>query len=98
LHAALRSLTGDDEEFLRGVLGIPLVRASPHSHPSRTFPAENNYMSSEEFAVLDTQRDQHHQIGSVWVETRWGLAAVVIAACLVGLGGFYYFAACMTTK
>jgi hypothetical protein len=56
-------------------------------------------MASEELALSGAQQDDVEvHIPSVWVETRWGLAAVVLAACLVALGGFYYFAACMTTK
>lgn len=96
-RAALRSRTGDDGEFLRDVIVIPLVRTSLRSHSSRTFQAGNNYMSGEEIAVFSTQQDEQTD-ESVWVETGWGVAAVVIAAGLVALGGFYYFVACMTTK
>jgi hypothetical protein len=54
-------------------------------------------MTPEEFVVPGAEpEDMNGDFRSVWVETRWGLAAVVIAACLVALGAFYYVVACMT--
>jgi hypothetical protein len=54
-------------------------------------------MTPEEFVVPGAERDElHGDLRSVWVETSWGLAAVLLAACLVALGAFYYVIACMT--
>jgi len=54
-------------------------------------------MTPEEFIVPGAKPDDlDGDFRSVWVETRWGLAAVVLAACLVALGAFYYVVACMS--
>lgn len=54
-------------------------------------------MTPEEFVVPGAEpEDMDGDFRIVWVETRWGLAAVLTAACLVALGAFYYVVACMT--
>jgi hypothetical protein len=56
-------------------------------------------MTPEELVVPGAEHEEMNaDFHSVWVETRWGLAAVLIAACLVALGAFYYFVACMTVS
>ena len=56
-------------------------------------------MTPEEFVVPGADpEDLNADMRSVWVETSWGLAAVVAAAVLVALGAFYYFIACMRTS
>jgi hypothetical protein len=57
---------------------------------------ENKSMTPEEFMAPGAEPDRiDGDLSSVWVETRWGLAAVIIAACLVALGAFYYVVACL---
>jgi hypothetical protein len=56
-------------------------------------------MTPEEFVAPGAEPEQMNgDFRSVWVETRWGLAAVLLAACLVALGAFYYIVACMTVS
>jgi hypothetical protein len=55
-------------------------------------------MTPEELVVPGAESDSDSDLRSVWVETRWGVAAVVIAACLVALCAFYYFVACMSVN
>ncbi|HEU4655399.1 MAG TPA: hypothetical protein VFS47_15535 [Steroidobacteraceae bacterium] len=53
-------------------------------------------MTPEELVVPGAEPENvDDDLRSVWVETRWGLAAVLGAACLVALGAFYYFVECM---
>ena len=92
----MQSPYSDGGLFLRVVLGIPLVQNFLSSHAPPSFSTrENKSMTPEEFMAPGAEPDRiDGDLSSVWVETRWGLAAVIIAACLVALGAFYYVVAC----
>jgi hypothetical protein len=54
-------------------------------------------MTPEEFMAPGAEPNRiDGDLNSVWVETGWGLAAVIVAACLVALGAFYYVVACLS--
>jgi hypothetical protein len=56
-------------------------------------------MTPEELVVPGAESDDiDGDFRSVWVETRWGLIAVLFAACLVAVGAFYYVVACMSVN